>query len=263
MENVRASNRVNAIRIDNDKTTTNFIKDAPKITRYSLADLADGSSNSMDYHIEIINKDDKLRVLKFLRRFFFRDEPLNQSIQLIPEGEDSTCAELEEYCCNASFENNMSLMAVSASGTIVGVLLNGKMDNPLSNEEPEYIRSCKNAKFKKILRLLHHLDKSVNMGGRFRDLNILEVRIISVDTNWRGRGVGTILMGKTAEMAKEQGYHYLRADCTSVFSAKMCERLGYEQIYKINYKDYVDEDGKPIFSPVSPHVAAVSYVKKL
>lgn len=74
----------------------------------------------------------------------------------------------------------------------------GKMDNPLSNEEPEYIRSCKNTKFKKILRLLHHLDKSVNMDGRFRDSKILEVRIISVDTNWRGRGVGTTLMGKTA-----------------------------------------------------------------
>ncbi|XP_018402170.1 PREDICTED: dopamine N-acetyltransferase-like isoform X2 [Cyphomyrmex costatus] len=216
----------------------------------------------MDYHIEIITKNDKLRVLKFLRRFFFRDEPLNQNIQLIPEGEDSTCTELEEYCSNASFENNLSLMAVSASGTIVGVLLNGKMGLS-SNEEPEYIRSCKNPKFKKILRLLHHLDKSVNMGERFPDSKIMEVRIISVDTNWRGRGVGTTLMEKTSEMAKEQGFHYLRADCTSIFTTKMCERLGYDQIYKINYKDYVDEDGKPIFSPAPPHVAAVTYVKKL
>jgi len=93
---------------------------------FQLADSADGSNSGMDYHMEIINKDDKLRVLKFLRRFFFRDEPLNQSIQLIPEGEDSTCEELEDYCSKASFENNLSLMAVSASGTIVGVALNGK-----------------------------------------------------------------------------------------------------------------------------------------
>jgi len=79
----------------------------------------------MDYHIEIINKDVKLKVLKFLRRFFFRDEPLNQNLQLIPEGENSTCTELEDYCSHASFENNLSLMAVSASGAIVGVILNG------------------------------------------------------------------------------------------------------------------------------------------
>lgn len=94
---------------------------------FQLADSADGSNSGMDYHIEIINKDDKLKVLKFLRRFFFRDEPLNQSIQLIPEGEDSTCMELEEYCSQSSLENNLSLMAVSANGTIVGVQLNGKV----------------------------------------------------------------------------------------------------------------------------------------
>lgn len=94
---------------------------------FQLADSADGSNGGMDYHIEIINKDDKMRVLKFLRRFFFRDEPLNQCIQLIPEGEDSTCVELEDYCSNASLENNLSLMAVSASGAIVGVILNGKI----------------------------------------------------------------------------------------------------------------------------------------
>lgn len=93
---------------------------------FQLADSADGSNSGMDYHIEIINKDDKLRVLKFLRRFFFRDEPLNHCIQLIPEGEDSTCVELENYCSNASLENSLSLMAVSASGAIVGVLLNGE-----------------------------------------------------------------------------------------------------------------------------------------
>jgi len=65
------------------------------------------------------------------------------------------------------------------------------------------------------------------------------------------------------EIAKEQGFHYLRADCTSFFSGKLCERFGYYQIYKINYNDYVDENGKPIFSPVSPHMAVITYIKKL
>ncbi|XP_020293505.1 dopamine N-acetyltransferase-like isoform X2 [Pseudomyrmex gracilis] len=217
----------------------------------------------MDYHIEIITKNDKLRVLKFLRRFFFRDEPLNQSIQLIPEGEDSTCVELEDYCSYASFENNLSLMAVSANGGIIGVLLNGKMDPPLDEEEPEYIRLCKNAKFKKILKLLHHIDRNVNVDGRFRDLNVLEIRIISVDTNWRGKGVAKTLIEKTTEIAKEQGFHYIRADCTSLFSGKLCARLGFDAIYTLNYTDYVDENGQPIFSPASPHTTAISYVKKL
>lgn len=69
--------------------------------------------------------------------------------------------------------------------------------DPSSNEEPEYIRLCKNAKFKKILRLLHHIDKGVNTDGQFRDSNILEIRILSVDTNWRGKGVAKTLIEKT------------------------------------------------------------------
>lgn len=93
---------------------------------FQLADTEETKSYGMDYHIELVTKDDKLRILKFLRRFFFRDEPLNYSIQLVPESEDSTCLELEEYCSSSSLENNLSLMAVSTSGAIVGVMLNGK-----------------------------------------------------------------------------------------------------------------------------------------
>lgn len=65
------------------------------------------------------------------------------------------------------------------------------------------------------------------------------------------------------EIAKEQGFHYIRADCTSLFSGKLCARLGFDAIYKLNYNDYVDEDGEPIFSPALPHTAAVTYTRKL
>lgn len=241
---------------------TSFAQDVSKMPRYSLADSADGRNAGMDYRIEIITKDDKLRVLKFLRRFFFRDEPLNQSIELIPKGEDSTCLELEEYCSVSSIENNLSLMAVSSSGAIIGILLNGKMDPP-SEEEPAYISGCGNPKFKKILRLLHHVDKNVNRDGQFRGLNILEIRIISVDSSWRGKGVAKALIEKTTEIGREKGFHVVRADCTSLFSGKVCARMGFEPIYELNYTDYVDEDGNPVFSPAFPHTSIVTYVKKL
>jgi len=69
--------------------------------------------------------------------------------------------------------------------------------DPPSNEEPEHIQLCKNAKFKKILRLLHHVDKGVNISGQFQDSKVLEIKIISVDINWRGKGVAKTLMEKT------------------------------------------------------------------
>ncbi|PBC29526.1 arylalkylamine N-acetyltransferase 1 isoform X1 [Apis cerana] len=262
METALSTNMDNSALIDVGKSQTNFAKKMPKMVKYTLADSANDERIGMDYHIQIITKDDKLRILKFLRRFFFRDEPLNHSIELIPESEDSTCLELEEYCSMSSLENNLSLMAVSTNGAIIGVILNGKMDPP-KDEEPEYITTCENAKFKKILRLLNYVDRNVNRDGKFRGLNILEIRIISVDSNWRGKGVAKALVEKTLEIGKEKGLHICRVDCSSYFSGKLCARLGFEQIYELNYADYVDEDGNPIFSPAFPHTAIVTYIKKL
>ncbi|KAL2720438.1 arylalkylamine N-acetyltransferase 1-like isoform X1 [Vespula squamosa] len=267
METILANKLSSTTRIGDSnieqKGKTNFATDTKKMTRYTLADSADSVMNTaMDYHIEIITRDDKHRVLKFLRRFFFRDEPLNQNIALIPEGEDSTCLELEDYCSKSSLENNLSFMAVSSTGAIIGVLLNGKSE-PCEEDEPEYIENCENLKFRKILRFLHYVDKRVNADGKFRDQNVLEIRIISVDSNWRGKGIAKALIEKTTEIAREHGFHVMRADCTSMFSGKLCERLGFEAIYQLKYSDYVDENGKPIFTPALPHTAATSYIKRL
>ncbi|XP_024937375.1 dopamine N-acetyltransferase isoform X2 [Cephus cinctus] len=226
-----------------------------------LGDTTNEADANMDYHIQMITKEDIPRVLKFLRRFFFRDEPLNHSIQLIPEGEDSTCVELEEYCM-ISVEDNLSYMAVTTNGSIIGVQLNGKME-PLKDDEPEYISSCKNSKFKKILRLLRYIDLNVNRAGRFSGQNVIEIRILSVDSTWRGRGVAKALMEKTIEIAKERNFQILRCDCTSFFSGKLCEKFGFEICYEVKYADYVDENGTPIFHPSPPHTAAVTYITKL
>lgn len=48
------------------------------------------------YSIVPINTDDKETVADFLRKFFFRDEPLNVAIRLLEETESAT--KLENYC---------------------------------------------------------------------------------------------------------------------------------------------------------------------
>ena len=262
MEAVMASSRGNSARVDGNKGQTNFAKDVPKVAKYTLADSADSETVDMDYHIQVVTKDDKLRILQFLRRFFFRDEPLNQCIGLIPEGEDSTCLELEEYCSMSTLANNLNLIAVSTSGAVVGVVLNDKLE-PTSDEEPEYITTCENPKFKKILRLLYYVDKNLSRDGKYRGLNVLDIRIISVDSNWRGKGVGKALVEKALAIGREKGFHAARTVCSSFFSGKLCLRLGFERVYELNYADYHGEDGKPVFTPALPHTGIVTYVKKL
>lgn len=145
------------------------------------------------FEIKLVNSNDMENVLEFLRRFFFRDEPLNVNIELLTS-EDATCLELEEYSVKC-IKDNLSLMAVSESGKIVGVCLNGAQlrDQPHEDEE-----ECPNPKFAKIVNLLETVEKNVDIFSRFVDVNkIICVKILSVDGSWRGRGVAKELMDKT------------------------------------------------------------------
>jgi hypothetical protein len=51
-----------------------------------------------DYKIVHVTPKDTEKVLEHLRRFFFREEPLNIDVKLLGENGDEDCYELEEYC---------------------------------------------------------------------------------------------------------------------------------------------------------------------
>ena len=70
------------------------------------------------------------------------------------------------------------------------------MMGPTPNEEPDYIMNCQNPKFKKILKLLYCVEKGSNIGEKFPNQKVLEIKIISVDSNWRGKGVAKALFEK-------------------------------------------------------------------
>lgn len=50
--------------------------------------------------------------------------------------------------------------------------------------------------------------------------------------------------------------------CTSEFSAKALFKLNFEEIYKLNYKDFL-ENGEVVFIPAQPHVACRIMAKRI
>ena len=72
----------------------------------------------------------------------------------------------------------------------------GSMGPPVE-EEPDYIINCKDEKFKKILKLLHYVEKNSKISEKYPGQKVLEIRIISVDSNWRGKGIAKALFEKT------------------------------------------------------------------
>lgn len=148
---------------------------------------------SEPYEVDFIGEKDMESVLEFLRTFFFRDEPLNVNIKLL-DGENARCLELENYCLEA-MKNGVSLKAVSASGALIGVCLNGIVEREGDDHDDE---SYTDPKFKKILDLLNTVDEQANVFSLYPDVDkYMSVKILSVDGKWRGRKIAQELMAHT------------------------------------------------------------------
>lgn len=218
--------------------------------------------SEQDYKIVQVTPKDTEKVLEHLRKFFFLEEPLNICIQLLGENGDEECHELEEYCAQ-TIPEGLSLMAVSASGRVIGVVLNGSHEPGHLEEMERCADTCPNPRFRKILQLLAAVERGSDVFGKFPDVDkLVEVRIVSVDSALRGRGIAKVLLEKSTELAKQHEYPLIRIDCTSHFSALAVARLGYECVFKMPYEDY-RRNGEPVFHPEPPHKEVTTYVRRL
>lgn len=80
----------------------------------------------------------------------------------------------------------------------------------------------------------------------------LEGKIMSVNGAYRGAGIAKELTRRTIEYMISQDVHLFHVMCTSHFSALVCDRLGMNEIYTLNYLDYVVNGRHPL-QPAKPH----------
>ncbi|XP_046981726.1 arylalkylamine N-acetyltransferase 1-like [Schistocerca americana] len=226
---------------------------------------ATAPATPMSYEIRPLTQQDGPRMISFLRRLFFRDEPLNVAVQLVQPGEE-TCRELEEYCLS-SLPDDLSLMAVdAASGEMLAVCINGIHEPGGEAEGEAAAAQCPNPRFRRILQLLAFVDSRASAALKQRfpdpaDRRQLEVRILSVDGAARGRGLATALISRTSELAKQRGIPLVRVDCTSHYSARAVGRLGFECVFSMPYAQY-KRDGEVVFTPDEPHKEVCTYIKR-
>ncbi|KAJ9596159.1 hypothetical protein L9F63_027218 [Diploptera punctata] len=154
-------------------------------------------------------------------------------------------------------------MAVTNTGRVVGVSLNGQHEPGHVDEMQSSADNCPNLRFRKILQLLVEVEKKSDIFTKYPDVDKqIEVRILSVDTVMRGRGIAKALLDKTRELAMQNGFRLMRVDCTSHFSARAVARLGFECIFSLPYEEYC-RDGKQVFHPALPHTQVATYVQRL
>ncbi|XP_067629663.1 arylalkylamine N-acetyltransferase 1 isoform X2 [Eurosta solidaginis] len=214
-------------------------------------------SNTYHYVVEPVTDKDKDDILAMLRKFFFKDEPLNTFLDL------GHCPELEEYSLKC-IKDNCSFKAVHNNGELIGVFLNGLLRRPPPNTEPvKAADSCQHAKFKKILSLFDRIEEHFNIFDLYPDCDvILDGKILSVNTDYRGLGIAGKLTESTLEYMKEHNIPVMHVLCSSHYSARVMEKLGFHEVYRLNYADY-KVNGEAVLRPAEPHVAVRSLVKEI
>lgn len=222
-------------------------------------------STKMEYKLILADQYD--RVINHLRKNFFADEPLNRAAGLCQQG-DGNCEELEHHSMT-TLQCELSLMAVDGRegcdtyGEIAGVVLNGVLLPGDTEDALDKLRLSTDENYKKIFQLLYTHSLKADLFERFNVDRIFDVRILSVDSRFRGQGIAQELMRRTELVARRAGYPLLRADATGIFSQKILRSQGFEPISEQLYAKYKDSEGSIILPVEAPHIKLQILTKQL
>lgn len=89
---------------------------------------------------------------------------------------------------------------------IAGMALNGILKKGEREEAERRLAELDDEKFKTIFRLLYKLNDKVDLFAKYDVDELFECRILSVDANYRGKGLASILMADSMKTAKDTGF---------------------------------------------------------
>lgn len=201
-----------------------------------------------------IEDGDAQAVKKFLQMNFYTDEPLNQST-----GSHLPTEEQQDGPVHV-IKLGSSTMAVDSEGNIAGVRL-AYPKGPADIKPPS--KQIPTENFDRMMDFLALLGVRANVFEKFNVDKSMHSMMLCVDKSYRGQGIGLKLYEENMKLAKSLGYTLYVCDCTSLFSAKLCEKLGMTKVLEMNYNEYCDANGNAIFHKVPPHDMARVYAKLL
>lgn len=216
---------------------------------------------SDDIKFRVVQPQEYEQVVDFIIEHFYRDEPLScLEPKVIPN-------ETDRADILACLRGGTSILAVQIkeNGEEELVAVNTAVPKDPSSIEKYFQTAEKegNTKYGQILKLLGVANRSADVFTRYGVDKIFYSFMTCVKPTIRGKNLGVRLKQELMELGRRLGYKVLTADCTSFYSARVCERMGWDLVNFIAYKDYVDENNEPIFKPPPPHVGLNSFAVRL
>lgn len=174
-------------------------------------------------------------VIEHLRWNFFYDEPLNRAVGLCDE-KGVGHPELEKHSL-ATLYDGVSVAVQNSEGNIVGVCLNGFLRPGEVLKAKEALEKCQDENFKKIFSLLYDQNLKNDLFDMHNVDKIFEYRILSVDRDYRGKGLAKKLIGRSEDVARKYQCRLVKGDATAQGSLAICLGQGLKPVSEIYYKD--------------------------
>lgn len=92
----------------------------------------------------------------------------------------------------------------------------------------------------------------------------IELRVLMVTEEWRGRGVARRLVERSIQEAKAAGFRALAMCCVNEYTARLARSLGWKEHYRLAYRDYPRLSGRNVqLIPNPPHEHVYCYYTEL
>ncbi|KAH8420515.1 hypothetical protein KR009_011089 [Drosophila setifemur] len=213
---------------------------------------------SDDIEVRQVTAEDSEQLMAFLLEHYYPEEPLTAGTSP-PEPEEA-----DKTFLLSNIPNGTCYVALErGSSRIVGAVVAGYKDADMPKIIAEEAFTYRNTKWGNILSILAEVEAGSDVCRRFDLPSCIHVHALAVNPQVRGRGLGVRLMNAIAARTVELGQPLVCVDCTSVYSAKLMERLGYQLIHTLRYEHHLDARGQQIIQPPKPHESVQTFVLKL
>ena len=210
-----------------------------------------------DYDIVSATEESQDNIVEFLRRAFYKYEPINAAV-----GAPSD-RPIEFIIPLHYLPEGKSLIAVSRNGRRILGFCGNEVITPNTDENIPQLKMYTEPPYNIILEFHCKIEDSADIWKETGADRAMCIRHLGVDPAVRGRGIGRRLMEASRHLARSEGYPILYTVCTSYYSAKIARAIGMQCVYSLPYAEYKDKDGNPVFTPSQPHTEGAVFVQKL
>lgn len=147
-------------------------------------------------------------------------------------------------------DDGLTVVARNPFGELVGVVLTDDFDAP-SPVDLQLISK----RFLPIFAMLDTLDAQYRRGRTIVQGEHLHLFMLTVDARFAGQGIAQRLVETCIDNGRKKGYRHALTEATGVISQRVFRKLGFEERYRVSYRDY-SYRGEAVFASIVGHDGA-------